>query len=294
MNKDLCITTLVEDTALGGGLLAEHGLSFWIEYGDKRILFDTGQSDILVRNAKTLGINLAEVNAIVLSHGHYDHTGGLPAVLDIAPKATIYLHPAAIEPKFSRKTSGVKSIGMPESVKESIHKCEVTWTDKPTQIFQGVIVTGQIPRVNKFEDVGGAFFLDKSCQKSDILLDDQTLVIESPKGLVVILGCAHAGVVNTLHRVAYLSKMKQFYAVIGGMHLLNASKERIEQTITVFREYNIQKIGVAHCTGASATRRFSNTFQDRCFFCSAGTQINLEKSHKYASVKNHSEYLSME
>lgn len=292
MNKDLCITTLVEDTALGGGLLAEHGLSFWIEYGDKRILFDTGQSDILVQNAKTLGINLAEVNAIVLSHGHYDHTGGLPAVLGIAPKATIYLHSAAIEPKFSRKTSGVKSIGMPEPVKAAIHNCKVTWTEKPTQIFQGVTVTGQIPRVNKFEDVGGAFFLDKSCQRDDVLLDDQTLVIESPKGLVVILGCAHAGVINTLHRVADLSKIKQFYAVIGGMHLLNASKERIEQTITVFREYNIQKIGVAHCTGASATRRFSNAFQERCFSCSAGTQISFEKSHKYASVKNHNEYLS--
>jgi len=292
MNKGLCITTLVEDTALGGGLLAEHGLSFWIEYGDKRILFDTGQSDILVQNAKTLGINLAEVNAIVLSHGHYDHTGGLPAVLDIAPKATIYLHPAAIEPKFSRKTSGVKSIGMPEPVKAAIHNCKVTWTEKPTQIFQGVTVTGQIPRVNNFEDVGDAFFLDKSCQKSDILLDDQTLVIESPKGLVVIFGCAHAGVINTLHRVADLSKIKQLYLVMGGMHLLNASKEQIEQTITVFREYNIQKIPAAQCTGASATRRFSDAFHDRCFSCSAGTQISFGKSHKYASVKNHNEYLS--
>jgi len=123
-------------------------------------------------------------------------------------------------------------------------------------------------------------------------LDDQTLVIESPKGLVVIFGCAHAGVINTLHRVADLSKIKQFYAVMGGMHLLNASKERIEQTITVFREYNIQKIGFAHYTGASAVRRFSDAFQKRCFSCSAGTQISFEKSHKYASVTNQNEYPS--
>lgn len=270
----------MENTTLDPKLSVEHGLSFWIEYFDKRILFDTGQSDILIQNAKTLGINLAEVNAIVLSHGHYDHTGGLLAVLDLAPKATIYLHSAAIEPKFSRKTSGVKSIGMPEPVKAAIHNCKVTWTEKPTQIFQGVTVTGQIPRVIKFEDVGGAFFLDKSCQKNDILLDDQTLVIESPKGLVVIFGCAHAGVINTLHRVADLSKIKQFYLVMGGMHLLNASKEQIEQTITVFREYKIQKIGIAHCTGASAVRRFSDAFQERCFSCSAGTQVNFEKNHK--------------
>ncbi len=292
MNKDLCITTLVEDTALGGGLLAEHGLSFWIEDGDKRILFDTGQSDILVQNAKTLGINLAEADAIVLSHGHYDHTGGLPAVLDIAPRAPIYLHPAAMEPKFSRKGIKVERIGMPELAKRAIGTHKVIWTEKPTQISQGAVITGQIPRVNNFEEVGGTFFLDENCRRSDELLDDQTLVIESPKGLVVILGCAHAGVINTLHRVADLSKIKQFYAVIGGMHLLNASKERIEQAITVFREYNIQKIGVAHCTGASATRRFSNAFQDRCFSCSAGTQISFEKNHKYTSVTNLNEYLA--
>jgi 7,8-dihydropterin-6-yl-methyl-4-(beta-D-ribofuranosyl)aminobenzene 5'-phosphate synthase len=286
MNKDLCITTLVEDTALDGGLLAEHGLSFWIEYGDKRILFDTGQSDILVRNAKTLGINLAEVDAIVISHGHYDHTGGLPVVLDIASKAIIYLHPAAIEPKFSRKTSGINSIGMPYLAKKAVQKRHVIWTATPAQIFPGMSVTGQVPRTNNFEDVGGAFFVDENYQRADELLDDQTLFIESAKGLVVVLGCAHSGVINTLEYISNLTSRNKIYAVIGGMHLLNASKERIERTITVFREYNIQKVGVAHCTGAGAVRRFSNAFQGRCFSCSAGTQISFEKSRIYFCYKN--------
>jgi 7,8-dihydropterin-6-yl-methyl-4-(beta-D-ribofuranosyl)aminobenzene 5'-phosphate synthase len=286
MNNDLSITTLVEDTALSDGLLAEHGLSFWIEYGDKRILFDTGQSDILVRNAKTLDINLAEANAIVISHGHYDHTGGLSAILDIAPKATVYLHPAAIEPKFSRKTSGVNSIGMPYLAKKAVQRRHVIWTATPAQIFPGVSVTGQVSRVNNFEDVGGVFFVDENCKKPDELLDDQTLFIDSTKGLVVVLGCAHSGVINTLEYISNLTSRSKIYAVIGGMHLLNASKERIEQTITVFREYNIQKIGVAHCTGAIAIRRFSNAFQGRCFSCSVGTRISFEKSHKYASFEN--------
>ena len=104
-------TVLVEDTVPASGLSAEHGLSFWIEYAGKRILFDTGQSDILIHNAKKLDINLADADAIILSHGHYDHTGGLAAVLGVAAKARVYLHPAAIEPKFSPKTSGVKQIG---------------------------------------------------------------------------------------------------------------------------------------------------------------------------------------
>jgi 7,8-dihydropterin-6-yl-methyl-4-(beta-D-ribofuranosyl)aminobenzene 5'-phosphate synthase len=277
MNKDIRITTLVDDTALGGGLLAEHGLSFWIEYGDKRILFDTGQSDILIQNAKTLGINLAETNAIVLSHGHYDHTGGLPTVLDIASKAKIYLHPAATEPKFSRKVPGAKSIGMSHLAKKAVQKRHVIWTATPAQIFPGMSVTGQVPRLNNFEDVGGAFFVDENYQKPDELLDDQTLFIESAKGLVVVLGCAHSGVVNALDYISNLTSRNKIYAVIGGMHLLNASKERIEQTITIFRKYNIQKFGFAHCTGANAAKRFSDAFKDRCFSCSAGTLVNFEK-----------------
>ena len=285
MNKNLRITTLVEDTALSEDLLAEHGLSFWIEYGDKRILFDTGQSDILVRNAKMLGINLAEADAIVISHGHYDHTGGLSAILDIAPKAAIYVHPAALEPKFSRKTSGVKSIGIPYLAKKAVQRRHVVWTATPARIFPGMSVTGQVPRINNFEDVGGAFFVDENYQKPDELLDDQTLFIESARGLVVVLGCAHSGVVNALSYISNLTSRNKIYAVIGGMHLLNASKERIEQTISVLQEYNIQKIGVAHCTGAGAVRRFSDAFKDRCFSCSAGTRISFEKTKIYSCYK---------
>ena len=273
MNKDIRITTLVEDTTLAGGLLAEHGLSFWIEYGDKRILFDTGQSDILVQNAKILGINLAETNAIVLSHGHYDHTGGLPTILDIAPKAEIYLHPAATEPKFSRKILGIKSIGMPYLTKKAVQKRHVVWTATPAQIFPGMSVTGQVPRINNFEDVGGAFFVYENYQKPDELLDDQTLFIESAKGLVVVLGCAHSGVVNTLDYISNLTSRTKIYAVIGGMHLLKASRIRIANTIETFKKYEIQKIVPLHCTGRKASRDFKNAFGDKCSFLSAGGKI---------------------
>ncbi len=275
MNPDIRITTLVEDTTSVPELPPEHGLSFWIEYGDKRILFDTGQSDLLIRNAKALGINLAQTDAIVLSHGHYDHTGGLSAVLGIAPKARIYLHPAAIEPKFSQSSPGTRSIGMPDSAKQAIRNREVVRTESPTQLFGAVGITGQVPRVNDFEDVGGPFFIDKNCRQPDQLLDDQALFIESSKGLVVVFGCAHAGVVNTLHRIADLSRQKHFYAVMGGMHLLSACEERVERTITVFREYNLQRIGPAHCTGAKAVEKFRAVFPEQFFTCSVGTRIEL-------------------
>ena len=275
MNQEIRITTLVENTVFKAGLLAEHGLSFWIEYGGKRILFDTGQSDILIHNAKALGINLAEADAIVLSHGHYDHTGGLAAVLGIAPKARIYIHPAAVEPKFSQSSPKTRSIGMPDSGKKAMRGREVIWTETPTQVFSGVRVTGQVPRINHFEDVGGAFFLDKNCCEPDELLDDQTLFIETAKGLVIVFGCAHAGVVNTLNRIADLTEKEQFYAVMGGMHLLDASEERIERTIAVIREYNLQRIGPGHCTGTKAAEEFRRVFPKQCFTCSVGARIDL-------------------
>lgn len=275
MNQEIRITTLVENTVFRTGLLAEHGLSFWVEYGGKRILFDTGQSEIVIDNANSLGIDLAEADAVVLSHGHYDHTGGLAAVLGIASKAAVYLHPAAIEPKFKRQGNKAKAIGMPSSAREIILRRQPIWTEGPTQIFTGVTVTGQIPRLNSLEDVGEDFFLDADCRKHDGLYDDQALFCQSSNGLAVILGCAHAGVINTLNRIADLSEEKQFYAILGGMHLLNASRERIEGTTAVFREYNLQKIGPVHCTGAEAGEEFRRVFPEQRLKCSVGERIDL-------------------
>jgi len=275
MGRDTCITTLVENTTSSPGLLAEHGLSFWIEYGNRHVLFDTGQSDLILRNAKTLNVDLAQADAIVLSHGHYDHTGGLSAVLGIAPKALIYLHPAAIELKFSRSSSKPCSIGMPDSAKKAIRGRHVIWTESPTQVFDGIGLTGQVPRTNSFEDVGGHFFLDEGCRQPDPLLDDQALFIESSKGLVIVFGCAHAGVVNTLQWISNINRRKHFYAVMGGMHLLNADSKRIERTITTFRKNDLQKIGPAHCTGGNAVERIRSALPEQCLDCSVGTRVRF-------------------
>ncbi|MDD5134112.1 MAG: MBL fold metallo-hydrolase [Phycisphaerae bacterium] len=270
---DTRITILVDNTACRAALKAEHGLSFWIEHGSKKILFDTGQSDMVIQNAELLDISLAEADAIVISHGHYDHTGGLSAVSDIAAKAKIYLHPAATEPKFSQKTSGAKSIGISDSARKAIKNREVIWTETLTQIFPGVTVTGQVPRMNDYEDVGGAFFIDKNCHKPDELLDDQTLFIESAKGLVVVFGCAHSGVVNILDYISKLTGENKMYAVIGGMHLLNASPIRIANTIEAFKKYDIQKISPLHCTGRQAAEKIKNAFGEKYISAAAGTKL---------------------
>ena len=279
VNEYVYITTLVEDTSSGTGLSGEHGLSFWLEYGNHRILFDTGQTGLILKNAKILRADIAKTEAIVLSHGHYDHTGGLVAVLGVARKALVYTHPAALHSRFTRKGTEIRAIGMSDSTKEVVlahaEAERVVWTETPTSLTPGVFVTGQIPRNTNFEDVGGAFYVDENCEQADMLPDDQAIFFDTPRGLVFLLGCSHAGVVNTLDCVMKLVEGRQIDSVVGGMHLLIASQDRIEQTIDAFRKYNVKHIGLAHCTGADATQRIRKAFPDRCFMCSTGSRVRL-------------------
>jgi 7,8-dihydropterin-6-yl-methyl-4-(beta-D-ribofuranosyl)aminobenzene 5'-phosphate synthase len=276
--KTITITTLVDNTT-ADKLQSEHGLSLWIEFGDKRVLFDTGQSDMIIRNAELLGINLTGADTIVISHGHYDHTGGLKAVLDIAAHATLYLHPKALKPKYSQKDKKIRMNGMPDSAMEAINfladSGRVVWTEMPTEIYPGLFVTSQIPRNTNFEGYGGNFFINQSCQKPDEFLDDQALFLESAEGLIVVFGCAHSGVVNTLNYVTKLTGRDHIFAVIGGMHLVNASKDKLERTIDAFKRYGIEKIVPCHCTGIKAIEKFKKVFPDRCFICPVGTRIDL-------------------
>jgi len=275
MKEDVRIKILVDNEAVRADLHGEHGLSLWIEYKGKHVLFDTGQTRLLVRNAQEVGIDLARTDAIILSHGHYDHTGGLSSVIDMVPEVKTYLHPAATEPRFSQKASTAKSIGMPDSAQEALQSSHVVWTATPAQLFPGMAVTGQVPRRNDFEDVGGAFFVDQNCRNPDELLDDQSLSIESASGLIVVLGCAHSGVVNVLDYISRLTGRETVYALIGGMHLQNASTMRIAKTIQALRKYEIQEIVPLHCTGPRAVQDLKSAFGDKCLLSGTGGQVSF-------------------
>lgn len=273
----LRITTLVENTAHGKCILAEHGFSLWIEHGNKKILFDTGQGYTLNHNAEKLGINLEETDAIVLSHGHYDHTGGICKILNKTNKIPVFTHQESLLPKYSKHADGsVHEIGMAGlNIDKICGHPNYNFNDKPIEIHKGFHLTGPVPRITDFENTGGQFFSDEECRKVDNLIDDQAAFIETPVGLFVILGCAHSGVINTLQYISKLSGSRSIHTVLGGMHLKYATKSRINKTIIELKKFNIQNLYPTHCSGFYATAQLCHEFPESCKPCRVGTTIEV-------------------
>lgn len=270
---------LCENTARGMGVLGEHGLAWWIDTGERRVLFDAGQGLALASNARRLGVDLAGADAIVLSHGHADHVGGLSQALDAAPRAALFLHPDAVARRFTGSDGGAKgrrlSVDFVESRRFEAGPRRVVLTREACEVVPGLWCTGEIPRTNDFEDVGGPFFLDEDLTLPDPILDDQALYFKSRDGIVVILGCAHAGVVNTLEHVRRLTGGAPVHAVLGGMHLERADARRLDETFAALRRLGVARFGPNHCTGIGAVARFWREFPGRCVQCAAGVRLEF-------------------
>jgi 7,8-dihydropterin-6-yl-methyl-4-(beta-D-ribofuranosyl)aminobenzene 5'-phosphate synthase len=283
--QELNITALVENSAAKFDLLGEWGLSLWIEADEHRILYDTGQGKTLVDNARLLGIDLSTADALVLSHGHSDHSGGIAALIANGFHGKVFANPAALLTKYQREEkSGVRLKGMPaECVAALRRSVELIDSSAPTRIAPGLIVTGSIPRRTEFEDTGGAFFLDESCTQPDLLPDDQALLIETAAGWVVITGCGHAGAVNTLRYAAELTGTRRIFAFLGGMHLLTASAERMRATAQAFRDFEIRVIAPCHCTGFAATGLFQAELGAAVVELRAGSKLRLSDQPSFGS-----------
>jgi 7,8-dihydropterin-6-yl-methyl-4-(beta-D-ribofuranosyl)aminobenzene 5'-phosphate synthase len=266
------ITILVDNRA-EDDLRAEHGLSLWIEADWKRVLFDTGQSEALLENARSLDLDLAKADAIVLSHGHYDHTGGLARVLEQAAGAHLYFHPSALQTRYSITAGEVREIQLPSSslaAIESLPSKRSHLVVKPLMLAPRIGLTGPIPRESSCEDTGGPFYLDREGLLPDPIEDDLAIWIAGDQGALVCVGCSHAGIINTLNYVRHVSASAQVRAVLGGFHLLNADRRRIDETLQAFRALDPGLIVCCHCTGGHATETLRGALGERVLVGSAG------------------------
>lgn len=276
MPGEVEVVILADNAANAPELSTEHGLSMWVTVDGKRILFDTGMGVVLPGNTAALGIDLNRTDAIVLSHGHFDHTGGLPHVFEQGKAPTIFMHPEVVRMRYGcLHTPPHKPIGMRPEIAESLsaRSTNIVPTTKPTQVADCVWITGPIPRHTSFEDIGGPFFVDEECHVNDPITDDQAMWIETAKGIVVLLGCAHSGVVNTLDYIAELTGVRELHAVIGGMHLLNASVERLEATIDALNRYQVRLIAPCHCTGEAPSSLLAERFPSQYVRVGAGSRF---------------------
>ena len=277
--ESLRLLLLVDDEPglPGASLVVEHGFSCWVETDSGRVLFDAGQGRAVVANAEQLAVRLEDADAVVLSHGHYDHTGGLALLPGQLPIRRVVAHPDFDTSHRGRSAGRDRDIGIPEAAALALLRTNVQRRREPSEVIPGVWATGEIPRVTD-EGPGGAFFRDALGHDPDPIVDDQALLVRHITGLVLLLGCAHAGVVNSLRYARALFPGEPLIGVVGGMHLRHATSRRIERTAAELAAGSTGIVAPAHCTGDEARRRLMNRMPHRYCHVGVGSSLELDRN----------------
>ena len=275
------ITILCENLVgklIGSG---EHGFSAFIETHQGNYLFDTGGGHSIVPNSLTLNKDLKSIRKIFLSHGHYDHTGGLPEVLKLKGNVDVHAHHHIFLDRIhvikENEKETKRFIGIPYKKKylEFLGANFILNTNF-VEVEKGIFLTGEVPRKTSFEKKDPRLFSDIDGKMTqDIFLDDQSLILDTEKGLVVILGCAHSGMINILNHVIAKMGKEKFYAILGGTHLDFLTPEQLEESIKSLKKMEIEKIGVSHCTGMRAAFRLHQEFGDRFSYGGVGSILEI-------------------
>ena len=274
---EIKITTLSENTA-GHDYPGEWGLSILVEADGKKILFDTGAGISTAYNAQLMGIDLASVDRIVISHGHQDHTGGLREVLRVAGTKEIIAHPDIWALKYARWEDSPEHFGGIHFRRELLESLGARFnlSREPVRLTGRIMTTGEIPMTNDYETVDKYLLVKEDGEfKPDTVPDDLALIIDTDYGLVVVLGCAHRGIVNILQHAKKITGKELIYAAIGGTHLVHTPEERLEKTAAALLEMGVQYLGASHCTGFKAAAYLAQAFGERFFLNNSGTRLTL-------------------
>ena len=276
---DVRVTVLAENSVVVPfNVIGEHGFAAFVETPDFNFLFDTGQGKALVNNALALKKDLTSIKFLYLSHGHYDHTGGIENLLKIKSPLTVYTHKDAFSKRYWSKNNVKIYVGIPfsKAYLESLG-ANFVYEQEFREIEKGIYSSGEIERKTDFEKIDEEMKVENKNGElvQDQIWDDFSLAINTSKGLVVILGCAHSGIVNILNHFINKTGKKDIYAVIGGTHLGFATNEQINATLEVIDKYNIQKLGASHCTGLEVGAKLYNKLKDRFFFAGVGSVLEV-------------------
>ncbi len=248
------ISVLVNDKAKEG-CTEEHGLSLFIEHNGKNILFDTGDEAAIFENAEKLGVDLAKVDVLVLSHGHHDHTNAIESLWDKEIKPKVVCHEKVFVKRYDKK--GDIYIGAPVTKFEVESEAELVMTKEPLEIMPKVFFLGEITRKSDFEgrrNIG--YYFDNDRKKDDFVVDDSALAIKTDKGLAVIVGCSHSGITNICEHAKKVTGEEKIYALIGGLHLHDAYPNIIAKTIEYLKSQKIEILVPLHCTGEETLEAF--------------------------------------
>lgn len=244
--------TVLTDNCAGSGFLAEHGLSYLIESKEQKILFDTGHTDVFLKNAKKLDIDIQqEVNTIVLSHGHWDHGDGLRFMKG----QKLITHPQSFMERFRGSDGG--NIGLSLTKKEMEGKFDMTLCKEAYRITEDVIFLGEIPRLTEFESKTTPF-VDKN-NTPDFVPDDSAITIVHNNELIVVSGCAHSGICNIIMQAQKVTGITKVKAVIGGFHL-KTNNMQTKKTIQFLKQHGVEQVFPSHCTQLEALIAFSKDF----------------------------------
>jgi len=273
------ITCVIENSVKQGTpFWGEHGLSFRIEVDDACALFDTGNSEaVLLHNLGLLGRCPRNASAVILSHAHHDHTGGLPAVLSQKPGLPLYANPDIFRPRYSLRDGEYKDIGSPINREALTQLADLRLSDTPVEVLPGLWTSGEIKERPEPEGRGARHFVpaDDGWQP-DPYQDDMAMVLETEDGLALICGCCHAGLLNTLAHVRRIFQ-RPIIAVLGGAHLIAADETQLQHIINVLRDvYQIPRLYLNHCTGIQAQIALTNAFGERAQPFPAGAELIFE------------------
>lgn len=262
-------TFLTENKTETSSCRAEHGLSIYIEVHGKKILFDFGASDMFYENAENLGIDLSKVDFAVVSHGHYDHTLGIPRFCEINKDAPIYIHENAF-----RQTYGVKGVKLAEkssgmSFGKDAFPGRWIFTDGITRVTEDIAISGTIPGAPKATEI---FYMknEDGSLTADDMSHEQFLAIRDEKGVFLFSGCSHRGVIAAVEYCGEIFPDTPIYMFIGGMHMYHATEKERSEVVKNLRNLGVHKIMPVHCTGLETIAALKNSLGDDCIMATVG------------------------